>query len=83
MKSTNIYAIHGYTSSSKAEWFPWLKKQFKNSPVKIAIPNMPESREPHLEPWLKHLRKNLLDIDENTIFIGHSLGCVTAQRYIL
>ncbi|QXE18516.1 alpha/beta hydrolase [Clostridium sp. 001] len=83
MKSTNIYVIHGYTSSNQAEWFPWLKEQFKNSPVKIHIPNMPDSDNPHLEPWLKHLRKNVLDIDENTIFIGHSLGCVTALRYIL
>jgi predicted alpha/beta hydrolase family esterase len=24
-----------------------------------------------------------LDIDENTIFIGHSLGCVTALLYVL
>ena len=83
MKSTNIYVIHGYTSSSQAEWFPWLKEQFEDSPVKIDIPNMPHSEDPYLEPWLKHLRKNVLDIDENTIFIGHSLGCVTALRYIL
>lgn len=83
MKSTNIYVIHGYTSSNQAEWFPWLKEQFKNSPVKIDIPNMPDSADPHLEYWLEHLRKNILDIDENTIFIGHSLGCVTALHYIL
>lgn len=83
MKSNNIYVIHGYTSSSQSEWFPWLKKQFKNSPVKIDILNMPDSGDPHLEAWLNHLRKNVLNIDENTIFIGHSLGCVTALRYIL
>jgi predicted alpha/beta hydrolase family esterase len=83
MKSTNIYVIHGYTSSSQAEWFPWLKEQFKNTQVKIHIPNMPDSNDPHLEIWLNHLRKNILDVDENTIFIGHSLGCVTALLYIL
>jgi Predicted esterase of the alpha/beta hydrolase fold len=83
MKSTNIYVIHGYTSSNQAEWFPWLKEQFKNSPVIIDIPNMPDSEDPHLESWLEHLRKIFLHIDENTIFIGHSLGCVTALRYIL
>jgi len=83
MKNTNIYVIHGYTSSNQSEWFPWLKEQFKNSHVKIDIPNMPDSEYPRLEPWIKHLHKNVLDIDENTIFIGHSLGCVTALRYIL
>ncbi|ALB46499.1 RBBP9/YdeN family alpha/beta hydrolase [Clostridium beijerinckii] len=83
MKSTNIYVIHGYTSSSQSEWFPWLKEQFKNSPVKVNIPDMPDSGSPHLDQWIKHLRKNVLNIDENTIFIGHSLGCVTLLRYIL
>lgn len=83
MKNTNIYVVHGYTSSSQSEWFPWLKEQVKNIQVKIDIPDMPDSKNPHLEIWLNHLRKNALDIDENTIFIGHSLGCVTALRYIL
>lgn len=49
MKSTNIYVIHGYTSSSQSEWFPWLKEQVKNRQVKIDIPNMPDSENPHLE----------------------------------
>lgn len=83
MKNTNIYVVHGYTSSSQSEWFPWLKEQVKNIQVKIDIPDMPDSKNPQLETWLDHLRKNALDIDENTIFIGHSLGCVTALRYIL
>lgn len=83
MKNTNIYVIHGYTSSNQAEWFPWLEEQFINSHVKMIIPNMPDSDHPSLESWIQHLHETILDIDENTIFIGHSLGCVTALLYIL
>ncbi|NOW04677.1 RBBP9/YdeN family alpha/beta hydrolase [Clostridium beijerinckii] len=83
MKSTNIYVIHGYTSSSKSEWFPWLKEQFKDSSIKVSVPDMPDSGDPHLEPWLNHLHKCIMDIDENTILIGHSLGCITVLHYIL
>lgn len=83
MKNNNIYVVHGYTSSSQSEWFPWLKEEISNRHVKIHIPNMPDSNNPHLESWLSHLRKNALDINENTIFIGHSLGCVTILHYIL
>lgn len=43
---------------------------------------MPDSNDPHLEPWIKHLHNNITNIDENTIFVGHSLGCVTVLRYI-
>ncbi|MZK52199.1 RBBP9/YdeN family alpha/beta hydrolase [Clostridium beijerinckii] len=83
MKSTNIYVVHGYTSSSKSEWFPWLKEQFKDSSIKVNVPDIPDSGDPHLEAWLKHLHKCIMDIDENTILIGHSLGCITVLRYIL
>ncbi|WP_017213149.1 RBBP9/YdeN family alpha/beta hydrolase [Clostridium beijerinckii] len=83
MKSTNIYVVHGYTSSSKSEWFPWLKEKFKDSSIKVSVPDMPDSGDPHLEPWINHLHKCIMDIDENTILIGHSLGCITALRYIL
>ncbi|NRZ53372.1 hypothetical protein DFR95_002000 [Clostridium beijerinckii] len=83
MKSNNIYVIHGYTSSSKSEWFPWLKEQFKDSSIKVNVPDMPDSEDPHLEPWINHLHKCIMDIDENTILIGHSFGCITALRYIL
>lgn len=83
MEDIHIYVIHGYTSSSKSEWFPWLKEQFKEKNIKVYIPDMPDSDDPHLEPWLEHLRKNIVTVDENTIFIGHSLGCVTILRYIL
>ncbi|AGX44425.1 RBBP9/YdeN family alpha/beta hydrolase [Clostridium saccharobutylicum] len=83
MKNTNIYVIHGYTSSSEGEWFPWLKEQFKDGLTTTYIPNMPNSDNPYLEPWLNHLRQSIPDIDENTIFIGHSLGCVTSLLYIL
>lgn len=83
MKNTNIYVIHGYTSSNQAEWFPWLTEQFNNSHVQVTVPNMPDSDFPRLDAWIKHLHKNVQAIDENTIFIGHSLGCVTALHYIL
>ena len=67
MTDTKIYVIHVYTSSSDAEWFPWLKEQLESSNVKVCIPDMPDSDDPYLEPWLKHLRKVAVDIDENLL----------------
>lgn len=81
--TTHIYVIHGYTASSAANWFPWLKGQFANTPIHLDVLDLPHSHDPHLEAWLEHLRQTVQNIDENTVFIGHSLGCVTALRYIL
>lgn len=33
--------------------------------------------------WLEHLDKTTANINDETIFIGHSLGCITAMKFIL
>ncbi|SBW02840.1 conserved hypothetical protein [uncultured Eubacteriales bacterium] len=44
---------------------------------------MPDSNNPHLSTWIKQLENSIPDLDENTILVGHSLGCVTVLRYLL
>lgn len=83
MKKINIYAVHGYTSSNDTEWFPWLKEQFNNTSVNVCIPKMPDSNNPCFEEWIGKLKSTITNMDENTILIGHSLGCVTLLQYIL
>ncbi len=83
MNKSSIYLIHGFTASSKANWFPWLKEQMKNKGFELIVPDMPNTEDPHLDPWLQKLEESINNINENTIFIGHSLGCITSLRFIL
>ena len=83
MKTTPIYLIHGFTASSKANWFPWLREQLQIDGIEIIIPDMPNTNDPYLLPWLEKIEKVADELNDNTIFIGHSLGCITALRYIL
>lgn len=83
MKVPKVYIIHGYTASSRDNWFPWLKNQLESEGIETYIPDMPFSDNPQLELWLQCMRKNTDVIDENTIFIGHSLGCITVLRFLL
>lgn len=83
MNKAPIYLIHGFTASSKANWFPWLKEQMKNKGFELIVPDMPNTEDPHLVPWLQKLEESVSKINENTIFIGHSLGCITTLRFIL
>jgi len=82
MKTPRVYIIHGYTASSRANWFPWLKNQLEFNGIETHIPDMPFSDYPQLDLWLKCMREKAAVIDENTIFIGHSLGCITVLRFL-
>lgn len=82
MKKYKIYLIHGYTASSESNWFPYLKKEFESKNIEITILNMPNSQNPKLNEWNDCMDNSIDNYDENTIFIGHSLGCVTILHFL-
>jgi hypothetical protein len=77
-----IYMIHGWGGSSKDNWFPWLKKELEKKNVDVEVFDMPNSKRPKIEEWVKYLEENVKDIDEHTYFIGHSIGCQTILRFL-
>ena len=43
---------------------------------------MPNTEEPEVEDWVSHLKKIVGKLDEDTYFIGHSIGCQTIMRFL-
>jgi len=43
---------------------------------------MTDSENPVIEPWVNCLRSAVGRADENTYFVGHSIGCQTIMRYL-
>lgn len=43
---------------------------------------MPNSQAPIFEEWIEFLKKKIDTIHSNSIFIGHSLGCVTLLNFL-
>ncbi|MCL6218894.1 RBBP9/YdeN family alpha/beta hydrolase [Zunongwangia pacifica] len=82
MGATKICLIHGYTASKTSNWFPSFKKELQSEKIDVIIPDMPNSKNPQFEEWISHMEKVITHYDENTIFIGHSLGCVTLLNYL-
>ncbi|MBD2779836.1 RBBP9/YdeN family alpha/beta hydrolase [Xenorhabdus szentirmaii] len=77
-----IIVIHGYTASPSSHWFPWLKEILTEQGAEVSIPEMPESSAAQPEAWANAMMDIASDIDENTILIGHSLGCITILRHL-
>lgn len=48
----------------------------------MIIPQMPNPAKPKKQSWVKALRKVAGKVDENTIFVGHSLGVITILRFL-
>lgn len=82
MNKYKIYVIHGYTASADSNWFPYLKNELESENIEVIILNMPNSQAPKLTEWISHMENSIKEYDENTIFIGHSLGCVTILNYL-
>ena len=77
-----VYVIHGYTASSEQNWFPWLKSELEKRNIDVTIFDMPDSDCPNAQEWDECLDHNILHCNENTILIGHSLGCIALLRYL-
>lgn len=81
-QTKNVIIVHGYTASPQKNWFPWLKAELGSLGALVYVPEMPESSSPNPDKWQQYLTDLPIEIDENTLFIGHSLGCVTVLRFL-
>lgn len=78
-----VYIVHGFGANSDKHWFKWLKTELeKDKNISVKLLNMPNSKNPNLQEWLNTLAKEASKIDENTYFVGHSLGCISILRYL-
>ncbi len=70
----NVFIFHGYGADPGANWFPWLKEQLEVKGYKVFVPAFPDTNMPNRDKWLKHFEKYKDHVNEDTIFVGHSLG---------
>jgi len=77
-----VFIVHGWDGHPEEGWFPWLKRELEQKGFQVHVPSMPEPAEPKIEAWVSHLSKIIGDVDENTFFVGHSIGCQTILRYL-
>ena len=80
-----VYLIHGWGGSSKSEgWFKSLKQKLLEKGIDIEAFDMPNTNTPKIEEWIGFLQKKIKNktLDEETYFIGHSIGCQTILRYL-
>lgn len=80
--SKRVIIVHGWESHPDDGWFPWLKRELEAKDFAVVVPRMPEPSMPMIEPWVSRLAEVVGDVDEDTFFVGHSIGCQTILRYL-
>lgn len=80
-----VFIIHGWGGKPEEGWFPWAKRELEQRSFEVHIPPMPdayEKEQPTIQGRVSAIRDAVGQPDENTYFIGHSIGCQSIDRYI-
>ncbi len=73
---------HGWDGYPEEGWFPWLKKELEAHGFEVIVPALPEAGSPRIYNWVPALAAAVGMPDEETYFVGHSMGCQTIARYL-
>ena len=71
---TNVFIIHGAFGHPQENWFPRLKKELEKIGCRVFVPKFPTPEGQSLENWLNIFKDYEKYVDENTIFVAHSIG---------
>lgn len=71
---SNVFIIHGAYGNPDENWFPWLKNELEKRGIEVFVPTFPTPEGQNLENWLNTFEEYKSQVNEKTIFVGHSLG---------
>jgi predicted alpha/beta hydrolase family esterase len=77
-----VYIIHGWGGNPDEGQLKWLREQLTKKGFEVVAPLMPDTNHPVISDLVGQLEILAKDADENTYFIGHSIGCQAIIRYL-
>lgn len=70
------FIFHGTGAGKYDHWFPSIAEKLKQEGVAVCRPKFPTPEGQNLQNWLEVLDNQEMEIDEETVLIGHSTGAV-------
>jgi len=77
-----IFIVHGWGGMANEGWLGWLKQELESAGYLVFALQMPDTNEPRIKTWVEHIIKSVGVVDNNTFFIGHSIGCQAVARFL-
>ena len=69
-----VFIIHGTWGNPEENWFPWMKEMLEEQGYRVFVPAFPTPGWQSLTSWNEAFSEYMKYIDEETIFIAHSVG---------
>lgn len=82
MQNKRVCLIHGLGGTPHDGWIPWLKQELEQRGYIVYAPQMPTPFQPDMNAWQETIARLIGDVDEQTYFVGHSLGCLAILHYL-
>ena len=76
------FIIHGWYGSPKGDWIPWLSDELKRKGYEVTAPEMPDTDNPTINPWVNKLKEVVGESRVDDVLVGHSIGCQTILRFL-
>src|ERR1019366_9948230 len=77
-----LFIVHGWGDGHREPITIWLENTAKELDFETTFLSMPNPAVPTIDAWTKHLEDNVYYVDQETFFVGHSLGCQAILRYL-
>ncbi|MBR9683048.1 hypothetical protein GOV03_00735 [Candidatus Woesearchaeota archaeon] len=77
-----VFIIHGWEGHPHEGWYPWFKQELEKKNFLVSLPQMPNTDEPNIKAWVSYMGNLVGEPNENTYFVGHSIGCQAILRYL-
>jgi len=80
----NYFIIHGSFANPNMDWYPWLKDELIKLNKEVFVPTFPIGVDiQNYDVWKEELDKYREYINENTIFVAHSIGPIFIVKYLI
>ena len=77
-----VFIFHGWDGYPEEGWFPWLKQELEAKGFVVTVPQLPMADEPRIKNWVNEIKSLVGEPDDQTYFVGHSMGCQAIARYL-
>jgi len=77
-----VIFVHGYTASSKVNWYPNISKELDKLGVDYSIRDYPGDRHPAQKEWIEIIEEEVQTTDKPIVLVGHSLGTRAILLYL-
>jgi predicted alpha/beta hydrolase family esterase len=77
-----VVIVHGWDGFPEDAWYPWLKAEVEKRGFQVIAPQLPNPGSPRVRTWIPALANSVGIPDEQTYFVGHSMGCQAIVRYL-